>query len=204
MSRQIYIIRHGNTFDKGDVVTRVGARTDLPLSNSGQAQADALASLLAERVTQFDAAYCSPLLRTQQTAKTILAAQSNPPALTLVDFLREIDYGPDENQPEDDVIARIGQDALNLWESDAIAPDGWQVSPAQLIQAWKDLFAKTAAETDKTGPVLVVTSNGVARFALQAIGNTGEHALKLKTGAFGIIEASAHDDLTILEWNVRP
>ena len=38
----IYIVRHGNTFDKGDVVTRVGARTDLPLSRSGFAQAEAL------------------------------------------------------------------------------------------------------------------------------------------------------------------
>ena len=39
----IYIVRHGNTFDKGDVVTRVGARTDLGLSSSGQTQAEALA-----------------------------------------------------------------------------------------------------------------------------------------------------------------
>ncbi|MBR9836035.1 MAG: histidine phosphatase family protein, partial [Alphaproteobacteria bacterium] len=30
MARPVYIVRHGNTFDKGDTVTRVGARTDLP------------------------------------------------------------------------------------------------------------------------------------------------------------------------------
>jgi len=43
MTRQLFIVRHGNTFDPGDTVTRVGARTDLPLSSSGRAQADALA-----------------------------------------------------------------------------------------------------------------------------------------------------------------
>ena len=44
MVRKVYIVRHGNTFDKGDVVTRVGARTDLPLSSSGQTQAEQLAA----------------------------------------------------------------------------------------------------------------------------------------------------------------
>ncbi|MFZ4686424.1 MAG: histidine phosphatase family protein [Hyphomonadaceae bacterium] len=39
MQTRIFIVRHGNTFDKGDVVTRVGGRTDLPLSTSGSAQA---------------------------------------------------------------------------------------------------------------------------------------------------------------------
>ncbi|HAO37083.1 MAG TPA: histidine phosphatase family protein, partial [Hyphomonas sp.] len=36
---RLIIVRHGNTFDKGDTVTRVGGRTDLPLSASGLAQA---------------------------------------------------------------------------------------------------------------------------------------------------------------------
>ena len=32
---RVIICRHGNTFDKGDLVRRVGARTDLALSKSG-------------------------------------------------------------------------------------------------------------------------------------------------------------------------
>ncbi|MEL6754250.1 MAG: histidine phosphatase family protein, partial [Pseudomonadota bacterium] len=38
----LYIVRHGNTFDTGDTVLRVGGRTDLPLSTSGEMQATAL------------------------------------------------------------------------------------------------------------------------------------------------------------------
>jgi len=47
MSR-IVICRHGNTFDKGEIVTRVGARTDLPLSTSGRTQAKILAKELSD------------------------------------------------------------------------------------------------------------------------------------------------------------
>ena len=36
----ILICRHCNTFDKGDIIRRVGARTHLPLSLSGRAQAE--------------------------------------------------------------------------------------------------------------------------------------------------------------------
>ena len=62
---RIIVCRHGNTFDKGDGVTRVGGRTDLPLSTSGEAQAAALAEHFAG--TRFAAAYCSSLQRTRAT-----------------------------------------------------------------------------------------------------------------------------------------
>ena len=117
MTARLHIVRHGNTFDKGDIVTRVGGRTDLPLSISGRAQAEALARHFA--ATPFATARSGPLKRTRETARAILAAQANAPELTTDLFLREIDYGPDENRPEEDVIARIGREALDAWERDS-------------------------------------------------------------------------------------
>ena len=38
----LLLARHGNTFDKGDKVVWVGARTDLPLTAKGREQARAL------------------------------------------------------------------------------------------------------------------------------------------------------------------
>src|SRR3990167_6115556 len=99
---RLLVVRHGNTFDPGDVVTRVGGRTDLPLSASGKAQAGKLAAHFAG--TQFSAALASPLERTRATARAILGSRSDAPALLIRGFLREIDYGPDENQPEETVI----------------------------------------------------------------------------------------------------
>lgn len=201
---KIYVVRHGNTFDKGDVVTRVGARTDLPLSQSGQSQAKALAAHFAEQVPGgFRAAYCSPLKRTRETAETILAAFSAGTELSELEFLREVDYGPDENQPEEDVVRRIGEAALQAWETDAIPPEGWEIEPEQIRAAWTDLIATLSAdESDR--PVLVVTSNGIARFVLDVIAHEGERpaSIKLKTGAYGVIETAQPPILRA--WNIRP
>lgn len=195
----LVIVRHGNTFDSGDVVTRVGGRTDLPLSTSGMAQARALAQHFAETGATFVSARTSPLKRTRATAEEILAAQAEPPELETALFLREIDYGPDENKPEDEVVARIGEAALAAWESDGVPPPGWRVDPDALIGNWQQVFAKLEGAG---GAHLVVTSNGIARFALKAAGAEG-HALKLKTGAYGVIQL-ADGAVSVGEWNIRP
>lgn len=44
---RIIIFRHGNTFDVGDTVLRVGRRTDIPLSGSGRKQSRLLGEAMA-------------------------------------------------------------------------------------------------------------------------------------------------------------
>ena len=201
----IYIVRHGNTFDKGDVVTRVGARTDLPLSKSGMAQAAALASHMAARVPDgFGRAFSSPLTRTRQTAEAILEKSVQAPELQTLEFLREVDYGPDENRPEDEVISRIGEAALRAWETDAVPPPGWLIDPDKVKQDWAALIQETAKSPPER-PVLIVTSNGIARFVLGAVSRYAARpdAIKLKTGAYGLIRAS-DDEVALIDWNVRP
>lgn len=196
MTARLYIVRHGNTFDKGDVVTRVGGRTDLPLSTSGKTQAEALAKHFSG--TAFVTARSGPLKRTRETARAILAAQPNAPELITDLFLREIDYGPDENRPEDVVIARVGRQALEAWERDSIPPPGWRVDPAAIIGNWQEVFSDLAEEE---GDHLIVTSNGIARFALAAA-NAHRPDAKLPTGGYGVIELSP--DPVVLHWSLRP
>ena len=196
MKTRLFVVRHGNTFDKGDVVTRVGGRTDLPLSTSGRAQAEALGQHFAP--TPFVTARSGPLRRTRETARAILAAQANPPDLLTDLFLREIDYGPDENRPEDEVVARIGKPAIEAWERDSIVPPGWRADPAAIIGNWQELFRELR---DQTGNHLAVTSNGIARFALHA---AGQHRpdMKLATAAWGVILLEG-EEATVEAWNVR-
>lgn len=202
----VFIVRHGNTFDTGDVVTRVGARTDLPLSKSGRVQAEALGRFFRDSVPGgFARAYCSPLLRTRQTADLILHSTNpgravEPP----LEFLREIDYGPDENQPEDRVIERIGEHAMRLWEDSAVPPPGWMIDPEMIKQQWAALFSTLSADS-VAGPVLIVTSNGIARFALDTVSSaeTDVASIKLKTGAFGLFEVTG-DSVVLKRWGVRP
>lgn len=197
MTARLIIVRHGNTFDKGDVVTRVGGRTDLPLSVSGRAQADALGRHFASWT--FATARTGPLKRTRETASAILATQASPPELTTALFLREIDYGPDENRPEDEVVARIGKAALDAWEHDSVLPPGWRADPAAITGNWQELFAKLC---DQPGDHLVVTSNGIARFALHAAEAPRADA-KLSTGAWGVI-ALEGEAVRVTDWNLRP
>jgi broad specificity phosphatase PhoE len=197
---KIYIVRHGNTFEEGEVVTRVGGRTDLPLSSSGRVQAQKLAAHFLAHGVAFTSARSGPLQRTRATAATILGAQAGAPELLTELFLREIDYGPDENRPEREVVARIGQAALEAWESQGIPPQGWRVDPAALVGNWQELFSDLK---DEIGAHLVVTSNGIARFAQQAIGLARADG-KLATGAYGILELSPDGAAGLTAWNVKP
>ena len=199
MTAVLYIVRHGNTFETGDVVTRVGGRTDLKLSPSGEAQAHALAQHFVDKNVAFASARSGPLKRTRRTAEVILGAQIGAPELTTDLFLREIDYGPDENRPEAEVIARIGAAALAAWEHEAIPPPDWRVDPAAVIGNWQETFSELRGAE---GAHLIVTSNGIARFALLAAGAARADG-KLATGAYGVIELGASDE-TVSGWNIRP
>ncbi len=201
----VFIVRHGNTFDKGDIITRVGARTDLPLSISGKAQAEGLAQHFVDTVhCGFQKTYCSPLARTRQTAEKILSVFKEAPEIETLEFLREVDYGPDENQPEDAVITRLGEDALRAWDEEAIPPSGWDIDPERLKHEWRALFSDIASN-DVEGPILIVTSNGIARFALDAMTEFAmkPDSIKLKTGAYGQVKIT-NQTIKLLSWNVRP
>ncbi|MEL6567392.1 MAG: phosphoglycerate mutase family protein [Pseudomonadota bacterium] len=196
---RLFIVRHGNTFDKGDTILRVGGRTDLSLSTSGELQATALGARFAELGIAPARIIAGPLKRTVQTATAISDALGGP-APVMDERLREIDYGPDEGKPEEDVIARTGREAMDAWEREARVPDGWRVDTSALVDMWKDQLA-ALAETDED--IMAVTSNGIARFVLQVIPTNTDVPLKLRTGAYGVIERTSNQ-VHLTEWDVRP
>ena len=199
------IVRHGNTFETGDQPRRIGARTDLPLTGQGIEQARSLGSHFADMGWQFSRVLVSPLTRTRQTAGEILSRQANAPEQESAEFLREIEHGPDEDQPEEVVLARIGGNALKAWETGAVPPTGWSVDREGRIAAWHDLFENA----DPGEAILLVTSNGAARFALMAAEGLSDAAsklpsLKLPTGGYGVIGCSDLGQLQLVAWGVRP
>ncbi|MEO0981977.1 MAG: histidine phosphatase family protein [Pseudomonadota bacterium] len=197
---RLFVCRHANTFDPGDTVLRVGARTDLPLSQSGQAQAEELGRVLGREGVAFDAAFISPLKRTRQTAEIVLATLGCEVDLQMQPFLREIDYGPDDGQPEDVVRERLGP-ALEAWEARAVPPPGWRVDPVAVAGSWAG-FLDRIAKRHQGETVLAVTSGGVARFLPNAV--RGEDALaraKLKTASFA--ELAFNDGWRVMRWGDR-
>lgn len=195
--RRLFIIRHGNTFASSAEARRVGSRTDIPLVESGRAQAEQLGQWFAREKLPVRRILPSPLQRARQTAVSIAAAVGVPCGDTC-DWLGEIDHGPDEDQPEAAVLARIGAEALTRWDEDAIPPDGWIVNVEARVKAWQTFFAEGGEGAD-----LLVTSNGAARFALVAAG-LPLRALKLRTGAFGELAVDEEGRVSLIRWDVRP
>jgi probable phosphoglycerate mutase len=203
MTRRFVLVRHGNTFAPGEAPRRIGAGTDLPLVETGREQAQRLGNWFARQKWRFDRILCSPLARTRETLEIIRAALDDAPVAETATLLAEIDHGIDENQPDGAVIDRIGETALDAWERLGIAPLGWNVDRDARIEGWRDLFRYEAS-----GTTLLVTSNGAARFALLADAGLAAQAgglpdLRLRTGAFGVIQAT-QDGLWITEWDRRP
>ena len=202
----LIIARHGNTFGPEDTPTRVGAKTDMPLVEKGEEQAKALGQYLQENRLIPDVVYCSTLQRTKQTAKIAIKESGVTNPIFELDIFNEIDYGPDENKIEADVIERIGEQAIKDWDAHAKVPDGWKVDPEVIKENWKK-FAEQICAFDDNETVLVVTSNGIARFAPYITddfeGFREKYNIKLSTGAFGLLK---HDGSGwhVESWNVKP
>ena len=206
MTTTLIIARHGNTFGPGDTLTRVGKHTDLPLVEKGKDQAKAIGRYLNENRMIPDVVYTSNLKRTQETAQIAIKASGVTNPIFPLDIFDEIDYGPDENKPEDEVIERIGAEAITAWDERAAVPDGWNLNPIEIIQNWHN-FASSAREHNDNETILVVTSNGIARFAPHITGDFEHfrtaHTIKLSTGALGIL-TYADNRWTVQGWNIKP
>jgi 2,3-bisphosphoglycerate-dependent phosphoglycerate mutase len=206
MTTRLIIARHGNTFTKEQTPTRVGGRTDLPLVASGLEQGKKLGLYLKNNDLLPDVVFASKLKRTQQTAEQALSAMQLNINIIPDQRFNEIDYGPDENKIEDKVIARIGKQAIELWDKEAIVPQGWLVDPQQLIEQWLT-FAETCVDHHKNQNILVVTSNGIARFAPYLTGDFAafreKHNIKISTGALCILENEG-DGWVVESWNIIP
>ena len=203
----LVIARHGNTFGPDDVPTRVGARTDLPLVDSGRAQAVRLGHYLAEQALVPDCVFTSRLQRTREMASIALECCGVDREPEARDCFDEIDYGPDENKPEPDVVARVGQAAIDAWNQRAEVPSGWRVDPDGIALNWCRFADELMGQDVEVA--LVVTSNGVARFAPHITGDfegfLGRHVPKLSTGAVGILRHAPTDDSWVVDgWNIKP
>lgn len=207
----LLIARHGNTFAPGETPTRVGARTDLPLVASGRKQAGALGDYLVQQDLVPDRVYTSSLMRTIEMARIAVKRCGVIREIEARACFDEIDYGPDENLPEADVVKRVGQAAIDAWNDRAVVPPGWRVDPSAIVADWRR-FANEIASLDETldePVVLVVTSNGVARFAPHITddyeGFLTRFEPKLATGAMGVLHFSQEDaGWEVVDWNIRP
>lgn len=218
MHLYLIIARHGNTFEDQEIPKRIGSKTDLPLTAKGRAQAQTLGCHLKTLYPPVLKIYAAPLRRTMETAQAAAKELGYNNNIEQAKFLTEIDHGPDENKTDSEILSRNGPQALKQWDEFCQMPPDWSPRPEEILISWNNFFSKIAAQAKilKQQPnphsILLVTSNGIARFAVLAAQKDknlelNSSNLKLSTGSFGVIEYSTeyNDDVwTVRNWNTKP
>ena len=136
---ELILIRHGTT--QGNLEKRFVGTLDVPLAPQGEA----LARRVGPTLPRVEHVYRSPLTRCRQTAELIWPGT----AMTVVDGLRESDFGPFEGKNheelKDDPLyqAWISQDHLNF-AAMPVGESAEQVT-ARMTGALEELTADAAA-----------------------------------------------------------
>ena len=210
----LIIARHGNTFTKDQIPTRIGGKTDLPLIEEKKGLS--IGKYLKDHNLLPNIIFAGPLLRTVQTAVlSIKGMELNEMPIIITELFREVDYGPDENKTEEQIQFRLGKGNLKKgkqiidnWNKNGIVPNGWLIDKDYLIKAWKT-FATDKEKQYAGQKILIITSNGIARFSPYLTASFDDFAskneIKINTGALCIFEKAESDKhWNCLSWNINP
>lgn len=204
---RLLIIRHGNTFGPEDAPRRVGVKTDIPLVESGIAQAQSIGHYLRDHDLIPDTVFASELQRAQQTAAIMMKTSGAPLPVHTDSNFNEIDHGPDENKTEDEILERLGQDALDDWNNFSVVPDGWNVDPRDIQQNWIKL-GQDCQSVMEGKTTCIVSSGGIIRFAPILLPNgylPDNQQPKVKTGSMSLLTYDHKNEIWVCDfWNKRP
>lgn len=163
--KRLILIRHGETEWNSD--RRIQGSVDVPLSEKGVAQAEALAETLAGEGETFDRVYTSDLQRSSHTGK-ILAERLGVEAVTASPLLRELHCGAWEGRAIDDL--RTGEsEAYERWllDPDFVIPGGESVT--QLHGRVRRFFTEERPNLDASRAVLIVAHGLLNRMVLSVL-----------------------------------
>ncbi|MEO7350239.1 MAG: histidine phosphatase family protein [Terrimesophilobacter sp.] len=163
----LYLVRHGET--DWNRAHRIQGSSDIPLNDTGRAQAARTAALLARR--QWDAIYSSPLSRAFETA-TIIGATLGLANPELISSLAERHYGVAEGLTGREIAERYpGSTAVPGRESrENVAA---RVMPALL----------EIAATGSDRRVIVTTHGAVIRTVLLSVKAPVERGIPITNGS---------------------
>jgi uncharacterized phosphatase len=180
----LYLVRHGET--DWNRQRRIQGLTDIPLNDTGRAQARATGMLLSRR--HWDGIFSSPLGRAVETA-SIIAAEVGLGEPTLVDALVERNYGQAEGLDWIEVERRFPPGTV------VAGRESREQVGARVIPALMRLAAERPGES-----LLIVSHGGAIRSVLNQvepsashgmITNGSVHSFRLEDGALRLI---AFDD----------
>lgn len=153
------LVRHGET--EWNRQRRIQGSTDIPLNDTGRAQASMAADLLRRRA--WDAVYTSPLARAAETAE-VIARELGLPTPTSVPQLVERHYGEAEGLSDTELAARYPKGAR------VPGRESREELTSRVMPALTGI-----AEAHVGEAVVVVSHGGVIRAVLGAVDPAGQH-----------------------------
>ncbi|MGY0071063.1 histidine phosphatase family protein [Streptomyces sp. QTS137] len=191
----LLLARHGET--EWSRSGRHTGRSDLPLTQDGEAQARALAPLLAGR--SFALVLTSPLARARRTAELAGLAEALPEP-----DLREWDYGGYEGVTTADI--RRTRPGWDLW-TDGVppGPEFPGESPGQVGARADRVLSKVAGALDAGDVMLVAHGHLLRVLTARRLGlpPADGRLFRLETGTLSRLSLE-HGSPVIEEWNTRP
>ncbi len=204
---ELLLVRHGNTFAPGDRIVWVGSGQDLPLVESGRAQARAFAATLEAADWRPTAALSGGLKR---QAEHLQIATADLPAPSTHPALDEVDYGSWGGRTTEEIVAEHGDAAVRAWNEQSQWPldAGWPESLPE-VRGRVDRFAAEVASGAHGSRVLVCSSNGLLRWFLGLVPGALEDAIekgsfKVKTGHVGRMVWEEPAGWRVASWNQPP
>jgi len=204
---RLLLVRHGNTFEADQIPTQVGARTDLPLTQTGLMQAEAIARYLLSEKIRPAAIYQGPLKRQKETADRIAAPFQMP--TQIVPVLTEIDYGPWEALTAESIQAKWPTEYFG-WTEQSLWPEKIfkGTIPLKVIEEWIFHLSQTHRPGDT---VVAVSSNGLIRYFYslekekwkQLADARQMEKIKVKTGHFCDLSLIG-ERIVVNGWNLNP
>ncbi|MES2169549.1 MAG: histidine phosphatase family protein [Actinomycetota bacterium] len=183
----LYLVRHGET--DWNLARRIQGSTDIPLNETGRAQARRAGELLARR--SWDGIVSSPLSRAYETAE-IIGEAIGIPEVEVLDDLVERAYGDAEGLRDHEISLRFPGDTIvpGRETRDAVA--------ARVVPSLLELAGRHPGKN-----LIVTTHGGVIRTVLNAVSTDAAHhrGIPITNGSIhsfrvteGALELVAFDD----------
>jgi len=188
----ITLVRHGQT--DWNLEGRIQGSTDIPLNDTGRAQARDVAARLAG--ARFDHIYASPLCRARETA-VIIARELSLPAPLVTVGLREHEFGDAEGLLWDEYRERFGARPDDVPGAESLQ----QLTDRALVSLTRIDVAARRRSAPRLESVLVCTHGGVIRALLEhasggtlpapgeRLGNGSVHRFAMDGGGLRLLDA---------------
>ncbi|MBO0978976.1 histidine phosphatase family protein [Microbacterium sp. SD291] len=185
------LVRHGQT--DWNLAKRIQGTTDIPLNDTGRADARAAAALLADGTHH--AIYASPLARARETAE-IIAGELGLNDPHLVPDMREREFGDGEGLLVADYLAAYGDWFAAVPGAETLEA----VADRALVALDRIARHSRRRSTPLAESIVVVTHGGVIRSLIDRVssGTLPREGEPLRNGSVHRFESSPHS-LRLLE-----